>query len=219
MQKPIIDLYQLQQSGLENLFSKVLVRAENINLCHVNDLDRLQAEVESMSTFIHLQQFFRNNMLLPWLKSRCLVDISMLKPFYIEMNSELEQLVFHIETITAKSSPVEGIKLYAKLVDFQSRYRMLMEMESLVLIPFIEKHLSVDEKQKLYLYVIRVFTPEQLVFLLRHILPSVDESLRKYLLVGLKEHTSASLFSQIMANLKADLPAETLFKLQLIDDV
>jgi hypothetical protein len=219
VQKPIIDLYKLQQLGLENLFSKVQVRAENISICHVNELTRLQTEVESMSKLIHLQDFFRNNMLLPWLKSRCLVDLAMLKPFYIEMNSDLEKLIFHIETMTAQSSPVESIKLYAKLVDFQSRYRMLMEMESLVLIPFIEKYLSVDEQQKLYLYVIRVFTPDQLVFLLRHILPSVDESLRQYLLAGLKDHTSASLFSQIMANLKADLPAETLSKLQLIDGV
>ena len=219
MQKPIINLYQLQQLGLENLFSKVQVRAENISICHVKELTRLQTEVESMSKFIHLQHFFRNNMLLPWLKSRCLVDLAMLKPFHIEMNSELEQLVFHVETMTVKSSPVESIKLYANLVDFQSRYRMLMEMESLVLTPFIEKHLSVDEQQKLYSHVIRVFTPDQLVFLLRRIVPSVDESLRQYLLAGLKEHTSVSLFSQIMANLKADLPAETLSKLQLIDDV
>lgn len=209
-----LDIFCFQQLGLQNLLCKIQLRAENTCYNVDKKLQLIQLDMDSLSLAINLYQRYKQLILWPGLKVRCQYDLAEVIENNSELEVELQELIFLLQSMNAESSAVQGIMFYARFVAFKNRFIMQLEIEALALGPLLDKHFSNGDLLSMYQQMMEVLSPAKMAQMFRLIIPVVDVKLRDSLLSLYKNETSIVFFNQVLNRIRADLPLQSFAEIE-----
>ncbi len=211
-----LDIYRFEQLGLQNLLRKIQLRAENTSYNMNEKLRLIQQDMDTLSLVITLYQRHKQQVLWPRLKVCCGYDLTEVIESNSELEVELQELIFMLQSMTPESSAVQGIMFYARFVAYKNRFMMQMEIEALALGPLIDKYFSCGDLLSMYEQVMKMLSPAKIALLFRIIIPVVDIKVRNSLLSIYKKKNSKAFFRQVSDRIKSDLSLQSFAEIKVL---
>ena len=111
--------------------------------------------------------------------------------------------------MTVKSDPVEGVKFYTLITNYQAKYLIHLAMEESKMNKLIWANFTDEELMGMHGQIMATLKPEHIELLFKYIVPALEPMARKIILSGFKGNAPKEFFDKVMNTIRWEMPAGT----------